>query len=206
MHRVPFKFFDFIYIDMRIGIFGSSSNDMKETVRVNARRLGSEIAKAGHTLVTGACSGIPHEAVIGAYNSGGRTIGFSPATNLSDHVTKFNYPAEGYTQMIFIPSEFEFKNETALSTKYRSISAVANSDVIIIVGGGLGTIAEFAMGLDSGKTIGILDDSGGITNRAIDALLDDSEKSRAKIFRHSDPSSLLRKLIEADEQEKHITF
>ncbi|MBN2101245.1 MAG: hypothetical protein JW716_00040 [Candidatus Aenigmarchaeota archaeon] len=191
---------------MKIGIFGSSSNDMKETVRTSARRLGSEIAKSGHTLVTGACSGIPHEAVMGAYSSGGRIVGFSPATDLHDHVTKFNYPTEGYTQMIFLSPEFEYKDDIAMSAKYRSIYAVASCDVVIIVGGSLGTMAEFAIALDAGKAIGILEGSGGITNSSIDALLADSERSRAKIFRHSDPSTLLRKLIEVDEQDKHITF
>ncbi len=191
---------------MKIGVFGSSSNEMKETVRANARRLGAEIAKRGHTLVTGACSGIPHEVVMGAYNSGGRVIGYSPAADLQDHVMKFNYPAEGYTQMVFVPPTFGHRNKPPLSTKYRSINAISDCDIVIIVGGGVGTLVEFAIALDADKPIGILDGSGGITDRTIDTFLKDANRSGAKIHKNPDSVELLRKLIEVDEQDKHITF
>ncbi len=192
---------------MKIGIFGSSSNDIKETIRISARRMGAEIARTGNILITGACSGIPHEAVLAAHEVGGRTIGYSPGTDLAEHVRTFNYPAEGFSQLIFVPMHFENKNNPSLSTKYRSINAISECDVVVIIGGKTGTLAEFAIAYDSGKTIGILEGSGGITERTIDTFLEDIEmKIGAKIFRDSDPIALLRKLIEVDEQDKHITF
>ncbi len=66
---------------------------------------------------------------------------------------------------------------------------------------------EFLVAYDAGKVIGILEGTGGITDRAIDTILEDIEKETgARIIRESDPVALVRKIVEIDEEEKHITF
>lgn len=192
---------------MKIGVFGSSSNDISEQIRINARRIGAEIARTGNTLVTGATAGVSHEAVNGARDAGGKAIGFSPAISLEEHVRNFNCPAEGFSDMIFIPKDFAHAKHPSMAAKLRSIMAISHCDIVIIVGGRTGTMTEFAIAYDGGKNIGILEGSGGITERAIDTLLEDIDKKRgAKIVRTRDPVELIRKLIEVDEQDKHITF
>lgn len=192
---------------MRIGVFGSSSTDMSEQVRVVARRLGAEIARSGNTLVTGAGAGVPHEAALGAREAGGKTIGYSPATNLESHIHTFDCPAEGYNQLIFLPKDLSHATNPAYAAKYRSVLAIANSDAVIIIGGRTGTMVEFAIAYDAGKNIGIVENTGGITKRAIDTLVEDIDKRRgAKVLKNADPVALLRKLVEVDEQDKHITF
>ncbi|NOX71285.1 MAG: hypothetical protein GXO64_01115, partial [Candidatus Micrarchaeota archaeon] len=136
-----------------------------------------------------------------------RTIGFSPATDLESHVRLLDLPAEGYSELIFIPDDLKFASNVPLAAKYRSILAVHHSDAVIIIGGRTGTMAEFLMAYDAGKTIGILEGSGGIVKRAIDTLLEDIKKpTGARIITESDPVILVKRLAEIDEEQKHITF
>ena len=192
---------------MKIGVFGSSSADISEQVRISARRIGAEIARAGHVVITGATSGVPRAAVLGSMEVGGRTIGFSPATNLDMHVRGLNLPAEGYSELIFIPDNLKFISNAALAAKYRSILAVHHSDAVIIIGGRTGTMAEFLMAYDAGKIIGILEGSGGVADNTIRSLLDDIKKPmHARIIMERDPVMLVKKVIEINDEERHITF
>ena len=63
-------------LNMKIAVYGSATGDLSDEVRKKARELGRQIAKSGHTVVTGACPGLPQEAVIGAYAEGGECIAF----------------------------------------------------------------------------------------------------------------------------------
>ena len=51
---------------MKIAVYGSALGGITETLNQIARNVGREIARRGHTVVTGACPGLPHEAVLGA--------------------------------------------------------------------------------------------------------------------------------------------
>src|SRR3989344_381265 len=60
----------------------------------NAKELGREIAKQGAILVTGATTGFPLWAAMGAKEMGGFTLGFSPANSEKEHIETFNLPVE----------------------------------------------------------------------------------------------------------------
>lgn len=62
-----------------IGVMGSASGPIDTAVAGLARELGRAIARAGCTLITGACPGLPQEAVLGAAECGGLVLGISPA-------------------------------------------------------------------------------------------------------------------------------
>ncbi len=74
---------------MTIGMMGSAGGDLAPEISQKVRVLGSEIAKRGYPLVTGAAPGLPHEAVLGAKQEGGLVVGISPALNLHEHVTRY---------------------------------------------------------------------------------------------------------------------
>jgi SLOG-like protein len=62
-------------VQIRIGVMGSAGGpDAGEVVSV-CRELGRAIAEAGCCLLTGACPGLPHEAVVGAKESAGTSSG-----------------------------------------------------------------------------------------------------------------------------------
>ncbi len=189
---------------MKIAVFGSDASAECDGIRRNAREIGREIARRGHTLVTGACGGYPYDAVVGAYKAGGRCIGFSPTTDEKSH-RELGMPVDGFSKIIYITDVFEFKPQyvemlkidETVCRKYRNVSSAAFSDAAVIIGGRTGTMNEFTDVYDFGRNIGILEDSGGITYRAIKTLLVDTGKaSRSKIVTDRDPIKLLDKLLD----------
>ena len=62
---------------MKIGVYGSATGKVSDEQREKAREIGRQIAKKGHIVITGACPGLPYEAVLGANEEGGECIGFS---------------------------------------------------------------------------------------------------------------------------------
>lgn len=180
---------------MKIGVYGSAGGSLNREIAKKAREIGREIARTGHTLVTGGGTGLSYESVLGAYELGGKCIGFSPATHLEEHIQRYGYPDEGFTGFVFVPREFEHGGNPDVCRKYRNVSSVAAVDAALIIGGGIGTMNEFTIAYDLGKRIGILEGSGGITERAIKTLLEEAAKeSDSEVFWDSDPASLIRKI------------
>ncbi len=62
-----------------VGVMGSASGLIDPEIAARARAVGRAVAEAGCTLITGACPGLPQEAVRGAAARGGLVIGISPA-------------------------------------------------------------------------------------------------------------------------------
>ena len=81
---------------IRIGVMGSAGGELSAESLALCRRLGGEIARRGCCLLTGACPGLPHEAVLGAKENGGHVVGISPGMNLREHVEMFDSPYEQY--------------------------------------------------------------------------------------------------------------
>ena len=66
--------------------------------------MGQEIARRGCVLITGACPGLPHQAVLGAKSVGGTVVGISPALNFEEHAMKYASPYHGYDAIIYTGS------------------------------------------------------------------------------------------------------
>lgn len=179
---------------MRIGVYGSAEGPIQDEIREKAREVGRKIARKGHTLVTGGCFGLPYEAVLGAYELGGRCEGFSPATSLKSHKSD-GLPVKGFSKLYFVPIGYEHVNNPDACLKYRNISSVASVDAGIIIGGRTGTLNEFTLLYDFGKNIGVLKGSGGITEKVIEVFLECINKSKgSKIIYDKDPVSLVDRL------------
>ena len=54
----------------QVGVMGSAGGRIPKRVQEKARALGSEIAKHDCVLVTGACPGLPYDAVCGCKEAG----------------------------------------------------------------------------------------------------------------------------------------
>src|SRR5579884_3166524 len=125
-----------------------------ETVKSDARlanELGAAIAQSGHILTTGATVGLPYFAALGAKESGGMSIGFSPAVSLREHLRKYRLPSNCY----------DFINFTGLHYVGRDLYLVQSSDAVITIGGRFGSLHEFTSALEAHKPCGILVKSGG---------------------------------------------
>lgn len=140
---------------LKIGVMGSASGPQTEdpVAREKARALGAEIGRRRYIFINGACPGLPHDAMMAAKQAGGFTLGVSPAFSEHEHVHEYLSPHD-HDMIIF----------TGMGFMERDIINIRSSDGVVIVGGGIGTLNELTIAYDEGRPIGILTNSGGISN------------------------------------------
>ena len=110
-----------------------------------AKELGREIARQGAVLVTGATTGFPLWAAMGAKEVGGISIGFSPAASEKEHVEVYKLPVD-YMDLI-VYTGFGYPGRDLLLTR--------SADAVICGCGRIGTIHEFTIAFEDNKVIGI---------------------------------------------------
>jgi uncharacterized protein (TIGR00725 family) len=171
---------------IQIGVMGSAGGIITKPELELARRLGRRIAERDATIVTGACPGMPHAAVLGAHEVGGISLGVSPALSREEHVKVYDSPLQPYTTMVF----------TGSGLMGRETHNIHSSDFVIFAGGRSGTLGEFAIAYDEGKLIGILTNSGGISNEftRIAALV--QKQTGSIILTDDDPEKLVERCLE----------
>ena len=171
---------------VQVGVMGSAGGDLTGAQLELARRLGRRIAECECLIVTGACPGLPHAAVLGAHEAGGSSLGISPARSREEHVTVFESPIEPYSAIVF----------TGSGLMGRETHNIHSSDFVLLVGGRSGTLGEFAIAYDEGKLIGVLRDSGGISDEYghIAALV--HKQTGAMLVEDADPVRLVDTCLE----------
>ncbi|GEM_PF-278043 len=174
----------FLFPRMMVGVMGSAGGDLPDEVRQPVRRLGTAIARRGYALITGACPGLPQEAVIGAKEAGGIVVGVSPALDLEEHVRKYLSPTWGYDAIIY----------TGSGLMGREIENIRSCDVVVFAGGRSGTLGEFAIAYDEGKAIGVLEGTGGITEHLKEVVAMIDKTTGATVCYDADPERLLDQL------------
>jgi len=178
---------------MKIGVYGSAAGNIDSSLLEKARELGREIAKRGHIIVTGACTGLPYQAVLGAKEKGGKAIGFSPARDIDEHTEIYGFPVKGFDEIKF----------TGLGKKGRNVVSVHNCDAAVFISGRIGTLNEFTIAYDDNVDIGILEGTGGFTSIAkfvIDSL---KKETKSKVVYDFNPAELIKKLeVEKDETKR----
>lgn len=171
---------------VQIGVMGSAGGRIAPRELALARRVGHRIGELGCTIVTGACPGLPHAAVLGAHAAGGVSLGISPALSREEHVNVYASPIQPYTTMVF----------TGSGLMGRETHNIHSSDFVIFVGGRSGTLGEFCIAYDEGKLIGVLVDSGGISND-IPRIAKLVQKDTGSILITSDkPEDLVDRMLE----------
>ncbi len=140
---------------LKIGVMGSASGAQIEDplARQKATELGREIARRGYVFINGACPGLPNDALLGAKEAKGFTVGVSPAFSEYEHVHEY-----------LSPHDHDLVIYTGLGFMERDIINIRSADGVVIIGGGIGTLNEFTIAYDEGRPIGIITNSGGISN------------------------------------------
>jgi uncharacterized protein (TIGR00725 family) len=149
-----------------------------------AELAGTRIAERGHVLLTGATTGLPNYAAKAARASGGVSIGFSPATTRREHVNSYRLPVKDYDSIVC----------TGFDYTGRDLLLVRSSDAIVVVGGRIGTLQEFAVAFEEKTPIGIVVGSGGITE-AIKPIFKAAKRNRHTVLFDDDPARLVDSLI-----------
>ena len=172
---------------IKVGVMGSAGGALEAEALRSCYRLGQCIARHDCVTLTGACPGLPHEAVLGAKSEGGLVIGVSPALSLDEHIVRYHSPYLEYDAIIY----------TGSGLMGREITNIRSCDVVVIVGGRSGTLGEFAIAYDEGKLIGVLEGTGGIADHLREVVKIVNKATRAEVMYESDPDALLRRLLEA---------
>jgi uncharacterized protein (TIGR00725 family) len=173
-------------MNVQIGVMGSAGGFISSGELELARRLGRRIAERNCTIVTGACPGLPHAAVLGAAEAGGISLGVSPALSREEHIDVYNSPLQPYTTMVF----------TGSGLMGRETHNIHSSDFVLFLGGRSGTLGEFCIAYDEGKLIGILTNSGGISNefQRIASLV--QKDTGSTIIAGDDPEALVEECLD----------
>jgi uncharacterized protein (TIGR00725 family) len=169
-----------------ICVSGAADGPTLKSSKNLAKKLGAAIAKRGQTITTGATVGLPFYAAAAAKENGGKSIGFSPASSLREHLRKYRLPFHCY----------DFINFTGLNYVGRDLYLVQSSDAVITIGGRFGSLHEFTSALEDNKLCGVLLGSGG-TADIIPELISKLElPHKDLVILNDDPDELVRLLIE----------
>lgn len=171
---------------LKIGVMGSASGPQTEdpVAREKARKLGHEIGKRGFIFINGACPGLPHDACLAAKEAGGFTLGISPAFSEFEHINEYLSPHDN--DMIIY---------TGMGFMERDIINIRSADAVVIIGGGIGTLNEFTIAYDEGRPIGIVTNSGGISNSIEHIVVELCKREMPQnLVMDDDPAKLLDKL------------
>jgi uncharacterized protein (TIGR00725 family) len=160
-----------------------------------AKELGREIARQGAVLVTGATTGFPFWAAMGAKEEGGISVGISPAASEREHVEVYKLPLD-YMDLI-IYTGFGYPGRDLLLTR--------SADAVICGCGRIGTIHEFAVAFEDKKPIGIFEgpwEMGG----ELKEIIEKGHRVNTKIATGSDPKKLLEDVIALVRKDKVVEY
>jgi hypothetical protein len=168
---------------MKIGVFGSASEE--KALFEHAEKIGKRIASKGAILITGACPGIPQEAVLAAKAGGGETIGFSPWASEAEHKAN-GFPIAGFSRIIY----------TGAGKKGRNVLSVRECDAAIIINGRIGTLNEFTIAYDEGKVVGVLKGSGRIADLIPEIVRVSGKPTSSQLIFEEQPERLVDRVVE----------
>lgn len=171
----------------QICISGAAKGHSVEEGKELAILAGAAIAKAGHSLLTGATVGLPNYAAEGYKAAGGKmSVGISPAATKIEHVLKYRLPTEAYDTILY----------TGLHYIGRDALLINSSDAVISIGGRLGTLHEFTIAMETDTPIGFLQGAGGIGEEIKAILMAAGENRTAgKVAFSTDPDDLVAQLV-----------
>ena len=153
--------------------------------------LGREIAKHGAILVTGATTGFPLWAAMGAKEAGGFVLGFSPASTEKEHIETFNLPVEYHDVIVY----------TGFGYPGRDLILTRSSDAVFFGCGRIGTIHEFTISFEDQKPIGIYEADWG-TDEVIKSILQNGHRTNDRIAFDTDPKKLVKRVADLVNKDK----
>ncbi len=175
----------------KIGLMGSARTGMSgpevERLTQIAQQLGQAIAERDCVLVTGATSGFPDIVSRAARKRGGLTIGISPASSREEHCSRYLLPDDGADVIVY----------TGFGLKGRNVINVRSSDVVVILGGGMGTLNEFTVAYDEGKVVGVLVGSGGAADQIREIAKLSTGPEGTRLVFESTPEALIDACLKA---------
>ncbi len=159
-----------------------------------AKEVGREIARQGAIITTGATTGFPLYAAMGAKDECGFSIGFSPAATEREHLEVYKLPLEYMDVIVY----------TGFGYSGRDLLLVRSSDAVVIGCGRIGTLNEFSVAFEDRRPIGILEGSWQ-TDEILQTIMESAHRPNNKVIRDSDPKALVERLVEMVIKDKEAT-
>jgi uncharacterized protein (TIGR00725 family) len=183
----------------QICVSGAHNGSSAEEGKLLAKQMGEAIAKAGHSLLTGATIGIPNIAAEAYKKAGGHmSLGISPAATKIEHVMKYRLPVKAYDAILY----------TGLHYVGRDLLLINSSDAVVSIGGRMGTFHEFSISVETDTPIGFLLGAGGVGSKISDILHAAGEDKNKRIIFGETTEEVLARLtaiLKTDfEDYKHL--
>jgi uncharacterized protein (TIGR00725 family) len=175
----------------KICVSGAAEDYGQEAEEI-AKKIGTEIARRGHVIVTGATRGIPHLAARAAKKAGGASIGISPAASEAEHIGKYLLPGD---------QAFDYIIYTKAGYTGRNLLMVRSCDATIVINGRMGTLNEFTCAFEENEIVGVMENSGRIASE-IRHILQVANKGMRKTFFENDPVRMLDEIIKRIKADK----
>jgi|SRR5437764_9315427 len=168
---------------IKIGVMGSAEET--PTVREKAVALGKAVAARDAIILTGATTGLIYATGKAARAAGATHIGISPAHDAAEHVEHYGLPLDACDAIIY----------TGFGLKGRNVVLVRSCDIVLFIAGSIGSLNEFTIAYDEGKTIGCLVGTGGVADEIAKLTTTLNKKTMSRLFYDSEPVKLLDKCI-----------
>lgn len=182
------------HLKYKICVSGAAeTSHCAKDVLEKTKELGKQVVLHNAVLVTGATTGAPYWAAIGAKEAGGFVIGISPATSETEHVKKYKLPMDYHDIIVY----------TGFGYSGRNLLLTRASDAIIITCGRIGTLDEFTIAFEDEKPIGILINTGGMADE-IEGLLKKAHRGFGKVIFDANPQSLVDRVVKLIKKEKVV--
>ncbi len=153
--------------------------------------LGREIALQGAVCVTGATTGFPLWAAMGAKAAGGFVIGFSPASNEKEHIEQYNLPVEYHDLIVY----------TGFGYPGRDLIFTRSVDGMFFGCGRIGTIHEFTIAFEDSKPMGVYEGEWPTADE-FRSILKNGHRPSDKIIFNSNANVLVKDIIEMIKKDK----
>ncbi len=184
-----------IHLKYKICVSGAAETDFCAPDSLEkGKELGKEIASHNSVLVTGATTGFPMWAAMGAKEAGGFSIGLSPAGSEKEHIENYKLPIDFMDVIIY----------TGFGYSGRNLLLTRSADAVIFGCGRWGTLNEFTIALEDGKPMGVLEGEEEGSMDLVKDILEKSHRGPGNIVYDKDPKALVEKVLELIKKEKII--
>ncbi|MBI2640273.1 MAG: LOG family protein [Candidatus Sungbacteria bacterium] len=183
------------HLKYKICISGAAeTGHCSEDALEKTKELARQVILHNAVLVTGATTGAPFWAAIGAKDAGGFVIGLSPASSEAEHVKKYRLPVDYHDIIIY----------TGFGYSGRNLLLTRSADAVLFTCGRIGTVNEFTIAFEDNKPIGVLTSTGWMTDDIIKKIIEEGHRGSGKVVYDDDPKTLVEKVLALVKKEKVV--
>jgi len=169
----------------QIAVIGSADLQYVGDIQLQLKELGRSLADNGCTVLAGSCGGVGNIVAQTVLECGGNTIAVSPCASREEHIQRFGDESQCFSSFIFAGSGF----------KARNVLLVQSADAVIAICGQIGTLNELTIAYDLRKPIGLLRNSGGVTDRIESIITELGVEKGTPIIGLQAPNELVKELL-----------